>query len=221
MSNNILTKKQIDFIKFVASNDYLNRTFYLSGGTAINAFYIPYRLSDDLDFFSELEFDPQQVVYHIDKAKKQLKIEKIDYNQSLNRNIFFLHYNEKEEVKAEFTYYPFSPIYKPSNFMGIKVDSLTDIGANKIHTIYSNPRCRDFLDLYQIIKKENTPFESLLDLCQQKFGVKLDVIQLSAQLLECKNLKDYPNLLTEIDNKVWQNFFLEVISKLKSRYITK
>ena len=32
------------------------------------------------------------------------------------------------------------------------IDSLIDIATNKIFTIYQNPRSRDFIDLYLILK---------------------------------------------------------------------
>lgn len=35
--------------------------FYLTGGTALSAYYLNHRISDDLDFFSEQEFSTTSV----------------------------------------------------------------------------------------------------------------------------------------------------------------
>lgn len=55
----ILTALQSNFLR-----EFFDRTqeFYLTGGTALSAFYLQHRLSEDLDFFTnndvaEKEFD--------------------------------------------------------------------------------------------------------------------------------------------------------------------
>jgi len=63
--------------------DTLARQFYLTGGTALAAFYLHHRYSEDLDFFSETEFDISGVNVFLASLKNTLKIVKIDFQQSL------------------------------------------------------------------------------------------------------------------------------------------
>ena len=147
----ILTKTQKLFLELFAKTP-LSQKFYLSGGTALTEFYIPYRYSEDLDFFSDQEIQIDEVIAFISSIKKQLGFTSFDFNTSFNRNLIFLHF-PKDELKLEFTYYPFAQLNTPKEEFGIKIDSIEDIAINKLFTIYQNPRSRDFIDLYMIIYK--------------------------------------------------------------------
>ncbi len=54
-SKKILSKHQKHFLDFAAKQNYIFENFYLTGGTALAAFYLRHRLSEDLDFFNEKE----------------------------------------------------------------------------------------------------------------------------------------------------------------------
>ena len=149
----ILTKTQKRFLELLSQHSF-SQKFYLSGGTALAEFYIPYRLSEDLDFFSEDEVQVDEIITFLSKIKKEIGFKSYEFNTSFNRNLFFLSF-PNETLKLEFTYYPFPPINTPKKEYGIKIDSIEDIAANKLFTIYQKPRSRDFMDLFMIIKKYN------------------------------------------------------------------
>ncbi len=50
-NNRILTPAQLIFLKEFIQSD-LKHPFRLTGGTALSAFYMEHRFSEDLDFFS-------------------------------------------------------------------------------------------------------------------------------------------------------------------------
>lgn len=52
MRNKILTENQIAFLEQIKKSEFLAKNFYLTGGTALAAFYLHHRYSEDLDFFS-------------------------------------------------------------------------------------------------------------------------------------------------------------------------
>jgi predicted nucleotidyltransferase component of viral defense system len=52
MAQEILTTLQQKFIHLFAKNELLKKYFYLTGGTALSAYYLKHRYSEDLDFFS-------------------------------------------------------------------------------------------------------------------------------------------------------------------------
>ena len=66
----ILTENQIRLLKIVQADEYLCKHFYLTGGTALAEYYLQHRLSEDLDFFSEGEFDLQAVYVFWKKNQK-------------------------------------------------------------------------------------------------------------------------------------------------------
>ncbi|MFQ6091943.1 MAG: nucleotidyl transferase AbiEii/AbiGii toxin family protein [bacterium] len=57
----VLTPLQEDFIGFFAKT-VLKDTFLLTGGTALSAFYLQHRISEDVDFFTEEEGQVDRVL---------------------------------------------------------------------------------------------------------------------------------------------------------------
>ncbi len=53
----ILSSRQILLLESFGKEKFLKQNFYLTGGTPLAAFYLRHRYSEDLDFFSETEFD--------------------------------------------------------------------------------------------------------------------------------------------------------------------
>lgn len=219
MTKSILSDTQNKFLVYFGKSKLAN-SFYLSGGTALAEFYIPYRYSEDLDFFSENEFEVSQVLVYLKSTKKSLGYKKIDFNTSFNRNIFHLLF-PKETLKLEFTYYPFPQIEKPIIRKDFMVDSSIDIATNKIFTIYQNPRSRDFIDLYMLHKKFGYSMKDLIGKAKAKFDWHVDPIKLGSQFQLVKKVKDYPRLITKVKNQDWQNFFLEEANKLQINIFKK
>ncbi len=214
MEQKILTKKQETVLEAISKDKAIANNFYLSGGTALAAYYLPYRFSEDLDFFSEKEFNIGSIVVFFKKNKEFLGYKKFDFQKSFNRNLFFLYFNKNEILKLEFTYYPFEQIKKPKKIKGLKTDSLLDIAVNKAFTISQNPRTRDFMDLYFIIKEKDWNFFELLKKARVKFDWHIDPINLGSQLMKCQDIKDYPKTFEKIDDKEWQNFYLKIAKEI-------
>jgi predicted nucleotidyltransferase component of viral defense system len=213
MQNEILTKKQVAFLEKMGESDFLVRQFYLSGGTALAAFYLQHRYSEDLDFFSESEFDVLGIHVFLKSIKKELGIEKVDFQQSYNRNLFFLHV-DGEILKTEFTYFPFPRIEKGQKEYGIEIDSLLDIASNKLFTIYQRTKARDYIDLYVICKEKGFSIDELIKKAKAKFDWHIDPLQLGTQFLKAKEAEDYPRMIREVPLAEWQGFFEEEAKKL-------
>lgn len=218
MNKEIFTKTQISLLKEFGKNEFIAGKFYLTGGPALAGFYLCHRYSEDLDFFSENEFDVFQINVVFKKIKEKLKISKIDFQQSYNRNLFFLHFG-KEIVKTEFTYFPFPLIEKGEKEYGIQVDSLADIAVNKLFTIYQRTQARDYIDLYAIIKKENFTIKDLIKKAKSKFDFNIDFLQLGTQFVKVKEAKDYPRMVSRISHDEINKFFLAEAKKMKSEII--
>lgn len=213
----ILSHNQKYFLKLLSEEKVVCDHFYLTGGTALAEFYLHHRLSEDLDFFSEQEFEPQNISVILKKIQLSGGIKKMEFQQSFNRNLFFL-YTETDVIKTEFTYFPFTRIERKQKLGDLFIDSLIDIATNKIFTIYQNPRARDFIDLYFILTQNLAPtLDSLIEKAQIKFDNYIDPIQLGAQYMKAKELKDYPKMLEKLDEKVWQDFFIKEAEKLRDK----
>ena len=156
----VLTSGQKKFLAFASEENYISEEFYLSGGTALSAFYLFHRYSEDLDFFIEKEeVNLELIKRFIGKAKKKLNLLKVDYRGVFGIHNFFLYLPKKEILKVDFSYYPFPRILKGLKLGEIIIDSDYDIAVNKIHTISMQPRARDFIDIFFIIKEKNMHFK--------------------------------------------------------------
>lgn len=216
MEKTILTPQQRAVLDAFASESRIRDSFYLTGGTALSEYYLHHRLSEDLDFFSEQEVDSAGVFAILKKIQKVTRIKKIDYEQSFNRNLFFLRM-DGEVLKTEFTFFPFPRIESSRLRRGIPTDSLIDIAVNKLFTIYQKPRSRDFIDLYLILKEKCWTLAGIIEKATVKFDWHIDPLQLGGQFLQATEVKDYPRMLNRLENTRWQSFFLQEAKKLSKQ----
>lgn len=203
MGKNILTSKQLEFLEFIQNYRQITKGFYLTGGTALSQFYLRHRYSEDIDLFSEKkEVNHFLIDSFLKKISIDLKVDKINRMQFLGLVSYKLIYDDKETLKVDFNYYPFPRIEKGQKFGDLEVDSLIDIAANKIHTLFMKPRTRDYIDLYFIFKKEKLDLKKL--------------ILLANQFVRVKDIKkeDYPKILVPFEIKKMENFFLNLAKDL-------
>ncbi len=218
MAKKVLTKRQLLILETIAKDALIQKNFYLTGGTALAGFYLRHRFSEDLDFFSEQEFDATAISAFFQKTKKELNIKKIDFQQSYNRNLFFLHFSN-EVVKTEFTYFPFHEIETPIIKCGIQIDNLIDIAVNKLFSIYQRSVARDYIDLYCIIKDTRWTISELIKKARIKFDFHIDPLQLGAQFIKAETVADLPRMIKRIPEQKWRNFFLKEAEKLKNQIL--
>jgi len=215
MAPKILTPIQDRTLQAFSSTS-LAKQFYFTGGTALSHFYLQHRLSEDLDFFSQQEFSPQNITPILKKIQPQIKYQSIDFQTSFNRNIFHLRFNSRNFLKLEFTYFPFPQVKKPHQKQGLLVDSFLDIAVNKLFTISQKPRGRDYFDLYFIEQKKSFGLEKLRRLAKQKFDWHLDPLQLGSKLNQVDKYLDDPILTTKISTSKIKAFFKQASQKLKT-----
>ncbi|MEK9173502.1 MAG: nucleotidyl transferase AbiEii/AbiGii toxin family protein [Patescibacteria group bacterium] len=219
MRFNILTEKQSNFLRVFGEEDFLARNFYLTGGTALAEFYLGHRFSEDLDFFSDKEFDVLGLNVFLKKNKKVLGFSTVDFQESNNRNLYFLRF-DGEVLKTEFTFFPFPRIEESNREKGLMVDSLLDIAVNKLFTIYQRTQARDFIDLYLIYQEKGFRIGDLATKAKIKFDWHIDPLQLGTQFLKVREAIDYPRMIRDLNKTEWQEFFIEEAKKLKKEIIS-
>lgn len=83
-----LTDNQKKFLSFFSKETSLVKFFYFTGGTCLSECYLNHRYSEDLDFFSEKEFNQKDISIFLQSKKKVIGNKSIDYQRLFNRNIF-------------------------------------------------------------------------------------------------------------------------------------
>lgn len=212
----VLTQHQKEILEVISQEDYFTKRFYLAGGTALSEFYLKHRISEDLDFFSEnQEINPISVTRFFEDRRQKLKLVKIETKRVLGLYSLFLHFQDNEILKVDFNYYPFPRIEKGLKFKNLEIESIYDIGVDKVHTVVLKPRARDFIDIYFIIKEKKYSFEELLMQAKAKFDWDISLIELGARFVEGSKMTDFPRMVKEIDHREWQDFFINEAKKLK------
>lgn len=216
VQKSILTLHQKKVLELISQQPYFTERFYLTGGTALAEFYLRHRISEDLDFFSEKEeVDFKTIDRFITKNKSVLEIHSYDTKNVLGLYSFFLHFYDGTTLKVDFSYYPFPRIEKGIKFGNLIVDSIYDIAVNKVHTVVLNPRARDFIDIYFIVKQKKYSFQDLLLKAKAKFDWHISAVELGARLMQAVELSDYPRMVKKINHSKWKTFFLNEAKKLK------
>jgi predicted nucleotidyltransferase component of viral defense system len=199
----------------------LATSFYLSGGTALAEFYLHHRQSEDLDFFTQEELNLKSLQKLASSISQMTPLNKIEFQRGFGLYTFFFYpQGEVVKYKIDFGQYPFGPIEPLKIFDHLKVESLFDLAVNKAQTLASQPRARDFIDLYFILQaQKDWSLEGLLQQAHEKFEMFVDPIQLGQNLLQVRHLQDLPIMLKRFNLKEIQNFFLHEAKKLKEKVL--
>lgn len=202
----ILTANQKKAIELVAKEPRLSN-FYLSGGTALAAFHLRHRFSDDLDFFSFEPIDGQFLHKFIKCVEKKLGAKSTRYERIFDRNLFFLKLNDGE-LKIEFSQYPFKQLSKVELQRCLRVDSLRDIAANKLMALLDRFDPKDFVDLFFLLHQFS--LEKIKKDAEKKFGSKIDNIFLGSELAKAQRIKALPMMLRPLTINELKVFFIEL-----------
>lgn len=209
----ILTKLHKEFLELVVSEPSITNQFYWTGGTVLSEFYLHHRDSHDLDLFSETEFDLDPITTFAGIAGKKLRAKHISHKQFLGLHTYELQFS-KTILKIDFNYYPFPRINKGKTWHGLAIDSLEDIAVNKVHTLSTRARERDYIDLYFIMKNNDFTLPHLIFLAKAKFDWHIDPIQLGKVFVQVVTVSDIPRMLVPFTRQDMENFFLKLARDL-------
>lgn len=216
MGQTILSPHQSQFLELVAGEKRLTSSFYLTGGTALAEFYYQHRLSEDLDFFNpETEVNQSVLEVFLKKNLPKIGVSQVKKTVFLGLISYVLNFPDGQQLKVDFNYYPFPLIRKGEKYKDLTIDSLYDIAANKLHTMFMKPRSRDYVDLYFILTRENYPLDKLIIDAKAKFDWHIEKSTLASQFLRVKDFTDEPLMLVPLDRKKMEDFFLKLSKSLE------
>jgi hypothetical protein len=151
-----VTKEMWKLLQRLMKDEKL-KDFNLVGGTALSLM-IGHRLSIDIDLFTIRDFDELAMLSHL-KDQHPVKIREIHKNTMLldigqvKIDILAHRYPWQEPIRTE---------------EGVRLASLYDIGAMKLHAIFQNgTRIKDFVDMYFLL--EHHPLKTYLEAYQNKY----------------------------------------------------
>jgi hypothetical protein len=146
----------------------LTQDFYLTGGTALSAFYLQHRYSVDLDLFTHGDNPFQKADEFVNAACAQLNIS----CRAVESTPFFKHFKVGSPESLLTLHFskdvPFR-VKPPNRFDEILVDSIEDITTNKICATLGRTEIKDLIDLY-FLDKAGYSIAGYFELAQQKDG---------------------------------------------------
>ena len=199
----ILTKEQQIILAQVKKEPFFKQ-FYFTGGTALSAFYLQHRYSEDLDFFTQKKFDTQDLFDLIDSwSKKHDFTFTSEFHQVVY--IFMLTFRSKEVIKVDFGSYAHKRIEKNIIIDGLKTDSLTDIAVNKLLTVTQRSNVKDFVDLYFLFDKFT--IWDLIAGVRIKFRMELEPYILASNFLKVEDFDFLPKMILPLTLEELKIFF--------------
>lgn len=201
-----ITKRQERIIRAFQKDAFLNSGFYFTGGTALSLYYLQHRVSEDLDFFSETNFNPDTVGSIVEDWGGKYHF-KPEFKQVENLTTFLLTFNGGYTLKIDFNFYPHRRVEKSKLIDGMEVDSLRDIATNKLMTIIQRTQVKDFVDLYYLLE-EFTVWD-LIDGVKIKFGYKTDPLLIASDFLKVNEFEFLPKMIKKLDLETLKTFFRE------------
>lgn len=215
MEQEILTPLQKRVLELVKLEPNLS-DFYLSGGTALAAYYLHHRFSDDLDFFTAKKVDGRFLEDFIRRLKEALNAQEVRFERLYDRHQYFFIFPD-QELKVEFTEYPFVQFETPTEYDGIRVDSLRDVATNKLMAFLDRFDPKDFADLYFLL--QNASLEALREDVETKFGIKIGAIFLGGELARVKRIAALPRMIKPLSVDELKSFFSELASSIKGEVL--
>lgn len=210
-----LTPKQEQLLALVVRETYFLKTFYLSGGTALSSWYLHHRESYDLDFFSEVTFDYERITRWFRENQSKIGYGSKFIDEDYGFLMVSLRYPDDAFLKIDFNHYSRSRVTQGNWWRGLEIDSLYEIAINKLQTISTSPRTRDYVDLYFILQDKHWPVENLMTDAAKKFPEKIDPLKLAKNFAKVSEYTDFPKMLVPFNQKTMEKFFLNLTKSLK------
>lgn len=181
--------------------------FYLTGGTALARFYFQHRESVDLDLFTN---EPQADFDLVNRSVLGILSDLGLRIQSQVITSSYIQYivvdNADTSLKVDIV--KDVPVhFGEIGWAGVvRLDSLVNIGTNKVLAVFGRTDAKDFIDLYWILRRTPLAFDHLFELAQQK-DLGLSSLYLAYALHNVVKIKHFPHMLEPLPWDEIQSYF--------------
>ncbi len=209
----VLTPLQEEILRAITRSE-IGDLFFLTGGTALSAFYLQHRLSEDLDFFTG-EPAGMTVVRSLFADIAGKIGAGVEYRRAYSTFLDCVVTGRSgEQVRVDFAVDPVArlePVLREEHY-GIQIDNSLDIVCNKLSALFDRHEPKDFVDIY-FIDKELYPFPEVLKNARRKH-VGMDNFWLAQSLRRVETVSILPRMIKELRLDEMRHFFLGWAEKL-------
>lgn len=158
MFDNALTEKARDLLMNF-NNELTRLGFYLGGGTGL-ALQFGHRVTEELDFFTDKEFEPMELSRYLE-AKTQYR--------RISTSLGVLHCT-RSKIKLSFIHTPVPLLYPVVKFENNTVANWRDILAEKFKTLSQRGSRKDFYDIYACYIFGDIRIEEGVEILKRRFA---------------------------------------------------
>jgi len=207
-NNPILTDLQKRVLLALSQEGYIAENFYLTGGTALSAFYFGHRYSEDLDFFTH-----QASLQDMNKTL-DIIFEKMGMRYKSLQSAPYIHrYLVEPDLKLDFVLDTPQRIGSPILSEHILIDNLSNIATNKVCTILGRLDAKDYVDLYFILENSDLQLEKLFEWAKLKDG-GMDLFMWASLLREVQTFQVLPRMIYPLSLKKLKTYYLQLRDQL-------
>jgi predicted nucleotidyltransferase component of viral defense system len=193
------------------------RYFYLTGGTALARFYFHHRESLDLDLFTN-DFGQdfaqvnQAVLVMLQALELQITSQVVTDE--------FIQYIVADQAGTPLKIDLVKDV--PVHFgdlltrNGVRLDSLENIGANKVLAVFGRTDAKDFIDLYWILRHTDLTFDDLYHRAQEK-DRGLSELYLAYALHNIEKIRLFPHMHQPLPWEAVKDFYQALARDLLNR----
>lgn len=204
----ILTELQRSVLKALFDIEEIRTHFYLTGGTALSAYYLNHRYSDDLDLFThDIDLDSIEPIVIDTLNSAKFKINKTRSSATFRR--FQINGTLQLDLVHDVEHRVGAPILKD----GIMIDTEKNIAVNKVLAIYGRFDPKDYVDLYFLFKNGKLNILELIMLGQQK-DAGLEAFQWAKVLQDADAISILPKMIVDCKLPELKDFFKDLRNKV-------
>lgn len=195
----------------------LAKPFYLTGGTALARFYFNHRESLDLDLFTNDQNQDFAVVNRTVLGILYTLNLQITSQVTTNTYIQYIVLDQagttlKVDLVKDVPVHFGEPVLRA----GIRVDSLENIGSNKVLAVFGRTDAKDFIDLYWILHHTDLKFDDLYQQAYKK-DLGLSELYLAYALQNIEKVRLFPRMLEPLPWEEIMAFFQALARELLTR----
>ncbi|MBN2386654.1 MAG: nucleotidyl transferase AbiEii/AbiGii toxin family protein [Anaerolineales bacterium] len=195
----------------------LGEHFYLTGGTALSRFYFYHRESLDLDLFTN-DFGQDfaqvnRVILGILHALTLQITSQVVTDTFIQYIVTDPGGNSLKVDLVKDVPVHFGPLVERD---GIRLDSLENIGSNKILAIFGRTDAKDFIDLYWMLHHTGLKFDQLFHQANQK-DLGLSEFYLAYALQNVEKIRLFPRMLKPLAWEDVRAYFHALARELLAR----
>lgn len=190
----------------------VGQQFYLTGGTALAAFHLHHRMSIDLDLFTLDDLALREADFLLPKLAADAGCRLGSARRTEHYREVFFEPPAADPLKIDLVR-DFGPQYgEHLRVNQVIVDSIENIGANKLTAILGRTEPKDFVDLYFILRA-GYDFDDLVAKAQTK-DLGLHPFYLAGSLRQVRNFRRLPVTAPPLTTSELQQFILALADQL-------